>query len=376
MIILRQKEFTRAEKEAMFQLMRLTKGFKSLPKELNSVENAKRFKKFSNRLAHFARDPKTHKLSAEELKEMKGFLSDIGATKLADNFEPIVNKYYGLDNVEAWKRLKLREERLPAKAIENRFNKFKSRGKDLIKAAEEVESYDSLLKSTKGKSSKEIFSSPDGKLMKKIIKGETGEVNQPSLYFDNVKGRSKMANSITNEETVFDRLLGINKEARKRRKMKELASADSSFFTEDNGHKVFINQADPHTLSHELGHSKSYKLIGNNGLQQDQDYARATAKHIGIVGGYWGNATPVSKRWRGIYDHAAFDLPKIAEENMANAYGRDIIRKYGGKNVNKHLADYDKMVDNLNMKSYLNEIKADRLTNEAESLKKLRDKSQ
>jgi hypothetical protein len=38
---------------------------------------------------------------------------------------------------------------------------------------------------------------------------------------------------------------------------------------------------------------------------------------------------------------------------MANAYGRDIIRKYGGKNVDKYLADYEKMVDNMNMKSYM-----------------------
>lgn len=382
MIILRQKEFTRAEKEAMFQLMRLTKGFKSLPKELNSVENAKRFKKFSNRLAEFANEPETRKLTTEELKEMKGFLSDVGATKLADNFEPIINKYYGLDNVEAWRRLKLREEKLPAKAIENRFNRHKSRDKDIKKIKEEVEGFYNNLKSVKGKSSKEIFSSPDGKLMKNIIKGETGGVDQPKIFIDNVKGRSKMANLMTDEETVFDRLLGINKEARKRERMKKLASADSSFFTDDNGHKVFINQADPHVLAHELGHSKSYKLIGDNGpLDVEAEIANKFWKIIkkrynsnGVVSSS-GNVK-AAERWRRIHDNAASNLPQIAEENMANVYGRDIIRKYGGKNVDKHLADFDRVIENVNTKSYLTKYKVDWFKNEVELLKKLRDKSQ
>jgi hypothetical protein len=339
MIILRQKQYTRAEKEAMFQLMRLTKGFKSLPKELNSVENAKRFKKFSNRLVKFANDPETHKLTAEELKEMKGFLSDIGATKFADNFEPIINKYYGNNNIEAWKRLSLKEDSLPTEALVSRYNRLVRRHRGNLDTYKEANEFNNNLKSTKGKSNKEIFSSPEGKLMKKIIKGETGGVGQPSIYFNNVKDRNKLAN------------LSVNSAAEKAEKDALRRGDIRDFFTyRDNGGdygRVFISHPDLSTLSHELGHSKSLANSIAAGTSNDELLSGYSKKLSAPL-----REKTSANRLRAMHIRLN-DLSTIAEENMANAYGRDIIRKYGGKNVDKYLADYEKMVDNMNMKSYM-----------------------
>jgi hypothetical protein len=346
MIILRQKQYTRAEKEAMFQLMRLTKGFKSLPKELNSVENAKRFKKFSNRLVKFANDPETHKLSAEELKEMKGFLSDIGATKFADNFEPIINKYYGNNNIEAWKRLSLKEDSLPTEALVSRYNRLVRRHRGNLDTYKEANEFNNNLKSTKGKSNKEIFSSPEGKLMKKIIKGETGGVGQPSIYFNNVKDRNKLVNFVNNAAKKNNLTKDEIKELL--RKERVTLRGHENFATpagNNNYGSVYISDANPSTLSHELGHTKSIA-----------DSIAAGTSHGESISSSKKLSAPLRKtsanRLGAMYLRLN-SLSTIAEENMANAYGRDIIRKYGGKNVDKYLADYEKMVDNKNMKSYL-----------------------
>lgn len=352
MIILRQKEFTRAEKEAMFQLMRLTKGFKSLPKELNSVENAKRFKKFSNRLVKFANDPEAHKFTAEELKEMKGFLNDIGATKFADNFEPIVNKYYGNNNIDAWKRLTLKETRMPRKELVSRHNRLVRRYNDASNTNAEATSYLNAEKSTKGKSSKEIFSSPEGKLIKNIIKGETGGVGQPSVIFNNAKGRDKMANLNVKESNLTG--------AAKKEFLKEEKTAlrGNQSFISHGGKRwgdinsyygnVFLSRANPAALSHELGHSKSLvDSIAARTAHKEKIYSPEKLRKARL-----DCSISTEQRAKAIYGRLN-DLGVIAEENMANAHGRDIIRKYGGKNVDKYLADYDKMVDNINMKSYL-----------------------
>jgi len=362
MIVLRQKEYTRAEKEAMFQLMRLTKGFKSLPESLNTVENATRFKKFSNRLAEFARKP-YRKISAKDLKEMKGFLNDIGADKFADNFEPIINKYYGNNNIEAWKRLRLREEKLPAKAIENRKNRLTNRSADIKNSLAEADSVANNFKSTKGKSSKEIFSSPEGKLMKNIIKGETGGINQPSIHFNKVKGRNKLSDKLTNV-AIKSGSAGDYPEKLVKKQIKKDLRGGKDFFAGDGHGYVFLSHANPSILSHELGHGKSFanSIAAGTPFKVAVGSPKKLRSHL---------EKSVSKRARAIYGRLD-NLSTIAEENMANVYGRDIIRKYGGKNVNKHLADYEKLVDNINMKSYLSGARLNDVRENASILNNIR----
>jgi hypothetical protein len=283
---------------------------------------------------------------------MKGFLNDIGATKFADNFEPIINKYYG-NNIDAWDRLILREEvSAPRSELVNRLNRLVRRYRGTLNTQAEIDSFvDNTKKLTNGKSSKEIFSSPDGKLMKNIIKGETGGVGQPSIYFNNVKGRNKSANLSINYAAKKNNLTKDERKELLRKRRVTLRGNENFMSNAGNsgyGH-VFISDANPSILSHELGHAKSTAnsiAAGTTDIEKIDSPKKLRANLYIYTG----------KRADAIYDRLN-KLSTIAEENMANAYGRDILRKYGGKNVDKYLADYEKMVDNVNMKDYLNRAK-------------------
>jgi hypothetical protein len=176
--------------------------------------------------------------------------------------------------------------------------------------------------------------------MKKIIKGETGGVGQPSIYFNNVKDRNKLAN------------LGVNSDAEKAALRRGGIRNLNLFTYGDNGDygRVFISQPHLSTLSHELGHSKSLA----NSIAAGTSYDEFISSHSKKLSAPLREAS--ADRLGAMYIRLN-NLSTIAEENMANAYGRDIIRKYGGKNVDKYLANYDKYVDNLNMKSYMSDAR-------------------
>jgi hypothetical protein len=187
--------------------------------------------------------------------------------------------------------------------------------------------------------------------MKNIIKGETGGVGQPSIYFNNVKGRNKSANLNTNYAAKINNLTKDEREELLRRVRVTLRGNENFASSAGNsgyGH-VFISDANPSALSHELGHAKSTanSIAAGTTKTEKIDSPKKLRSNLYINTG---------KRANAIYNRLD-NLSTIAEENMANAYGRDILRKYGGKNVDKYLADYEKMVDNMNMKSYLNGAK-------------------
>ena len=105
MIILRQKIFTRAEREAIKQIWRKTNGLKRLPNGITNVEDARALKDLSARLNKGG--------SVEFTPEIRTALDNMGLTKITPELMTKLNQKYS--NINARMRFNqiYRNDKIP-----------------------------------------------------------------------------------------------------------------------------------------------------------------------------------------------------------------------------------------------------------------------
>jgi len=113
MIIIRQKLFTKAEREALTQIYRKTRGLRNLPNGVTSYKDARALKDLAIRLNN-------GEIITEISPEIQTALNNLGFTKVTPKLlERITRKY---NNPELAKRFQsFREKRLHRLAVEGKF---------------------------------------------------------------------------------------------------------------------------------------------------------------------------------------------------------------------------------------------------------------
>jgi len=335
MILLRQKEYTRAEREALKELLFKTGKLRRLPG--GSKMTARDVARFNKLAADVQLWTKGYKPKKEDFKSAKVFLEHAGLGKSAEELEHIASKYSNREVLSRWQRLRQRHSEFDIPGISSkqlkRLNKrYDIDRKNCHKVLTDLGSLE------RGEGSLIANLAEDAK--KKNIPiiqnlGEPSESFTESLNYtrklagrDNVEGILKSIKYDTPEFST-----------------KQAKRLESAVKNKNVDNIVVIGKSTgPGILAHELGHCKtldtssSGRYLDLAGKAEDRVLRVLSRK----------NDTPhlfyLHNRARQIGD----SLGEIANESSATSYGLARLKKHGS--TSKQLK---KMKDELGLNGAL-----------------------
>lgn len=119
MIILRQKEYTRAEREALKELLLKTRGFQRLPNGARmNARDVARFNKLAGDVQLWAKNGRKPK--GVDLENARTFLEHADLGKSSKELERIAKKYSNKRALARWQRLKQRHSEFDIPGISSK----------------------------------------------------------------------------------------------------------------------------------------------------------------------------------------------------------------------------------------------------------------
>ena len=286
MIILRQKTFTRAEKEAIKQLYKVTGGFRKFPGGVTSLEDAEALKELAIKMNE---GKVGNQVTGIDIRRA---LNKLGLTKLTDKeLQHINDKYNNQALIGRAKKI------YPNRTIEPKFKNEPNIVSDSLPLSSQNPSLPLMRFSRKKLGASVIETKPIDPVTKRVvIPGATvaennspKEINSGLILLNGIKGTGAG---------------GYGKDARR------------LFEKGKNNRLIVTNRAYPEESTlHEISHTTNTVTIPNS-----NNYDPSISK---IINPY--------------YKVVAGKVGEVAEENLANARTLHILRRKTG--VNKKLLD-------------------------------------
>ena len=300
MIILRQKAFTRAEKEAIKQIWRKTNGLRQLPNGITNVEDAKALKDLSNKLNKGGK-------KIVITPEIQTALNNMGLTKVTPELLNRVNQKYR--NPELMKRF------VRIKSAKNQgqpdFSKYTER--DIQTGRHISESTAEDLQKVLNRSKRHFRSkTPESNGVIRFYrkkKGSVLDVQNPAAAFSVNKIREGGTTGLDSQ--VVNQYAKLSKD---RNNIKEL----NRYIENPNGELIGVSKKKSPLaiVMHEVGHNKSSREIKTIPIKNPQKINN-TYNYGGILQG----------------------LGTVAEENMASANAIHLLRNQPNLKKNKAILD-------------------------------------
>lgn len=326
MILLRDKNFTRAEKEMLKQAYRVTGGFRRLPgKGITSVEDAEALARLNNDFTrrYLSLSPGTVTITPEA----RAALDRLGLTKVDEKtLNRMLVKYHGL-NGDAIERVNnIRKIRLSNNQplLDRTMKKLKRRNDEAYnyrdKVVKELGSNHLYLSETKEESSE-----PIARFMRKKL----GVL--PYRYPNNKVGGKYIFNASKLTEEEINKLLQSQLDE-KRSNAQNINNLIRS--CRNSGPMLVVNPSSKQVIAlHEWGHRMNRKKgLGNTKLEFDPKNPRVSRHFISSLN----------------------NIGQIAEENMASARALEVLRNQGQKEQ-----DLGRIGLNKALETYLGTSKAE-----------------
>ena len=311
MIILRQKEYTRAEREALKELLLKTRMLQRLPNGSKmTARDVTRFNKFAGNVQLWS---KGYKLKKVDFENAKTFLEHADLGLSSKELEHIAKKYTNKRVLSRWQRLK-GQNNLPDTIIS------KERRKRVVEDAS------ANIERCKRVSSSALVKDGDSNLMASLA-SDAKKSNIPVVYTKNRTGVGRIVpmkdrrkkSAETREKLIkgsfYRDFKGYSKKQDKRLK---------SLLNDDNvSHIVILGRSSgPGIFAHELGHYKTSNISPSGRYLQIARRAKDKAR---LDVNRRLNLKVLHKRARQI----ARSLGEVANENSATSYGLANLKKLG-----------------------------------------------
>ena len=352
MIILRQKTYTRAEREALKELLLKTRGFQRLPNGAKmTARDVNRFNYLATSAQLWAKGYKPELIKLEgPIKNAKTFLEHADLGKSSKELEHVVNKYSNKRALARWQRLMRRkteseriEKMVPLKKMRKVENYVSADANDCAKYA----------------SSKINIKRGEGNLMSSLAK-DAKKYNIPIIHSKDGAGYSyhqplkKTRKSGIDSKVIESAFISDSKKGFSKKQAKKLKSLAINNNIE--GAIVLGRSAGPGTLAHELGHHiTEYFIPSGRNLSLIEDVTDKSAR------------TMARRLKRGDLDIVRLNrkskkignaLNNVANENSATSYGLARLKKHGA--TPEQLEEFRKMLgSNGALGSYININRAD-----------------
>lgn len=305
MIILRDKNFTRAEKEAIRQIYRKTGGLRYLPNGVTNLKDAKALKDLAIQLNSGS---KTVNLTPDAQKA----LNNMGFTKVTPELlNRVVQKY---NNPELNKRFRsIRRMRV--------MNHIKNTGEmpELQKSAVQV--MENMKKDPIVSEGYITPTSPDSKNIIRFLRKKTGTVVVPS----NHGSYSRLVNPNNIPEGLTQRQVKGIKSGKITRLIGLKENAPEEVILHEAGHNISRSTIPG---SYNYGLNNSYKYYNPNTGNSLMD---TTEQYVA------NKVSPIKGNEE--YKNLVADIGNVAEENLASAYSLDKLKNSPNFTVRKKNLD-------------------------------------
>ena len=246
MIILRQKTYTRAEREALKELLLKTRGFQRLPNGAKmTARDVARFDKLAGDVLLWAK--KGHKPKGVDFESARTFLEHANLGKSSEELERIAKKYSNKRALARWQRLKdLHPERGVNGISADRY--IRIRNNSSMKNLDIAENVAETTKIKKG----------DHNLLNHLAKD--AKKNNVSVIRTKDDGLENSVAVSLNEtrKLLKDRNLGLDEAFDMSDLSKKSAKKFRSLVNSDADRLVILNKsAGPGVFAHELGHFRT-----------------------------------------------------------------------------------------------------------------------
>lgn len=321
MIILRQKIFTRAEKEALRQIYRKTGGLRNLPNGVTNLEDAKALKDLAIQLNSGS---KTVNLTPE----IRRALDNMGLTKITPELLNRVAQKY--NNPE----------------LNNRFNSIrKTRIMNHIKNTGEMPEFQkSAVRVMENMKKDPIIpeeyitpASPDSKNIIRFLRKKTETIVVPS----NNGSYSRLVNPNNIPEGLTQRQIKGIKSGKITRIIGLKENAPEEVILHEAGHNISRSTI-PNSNDYRLNNSYKYYNPNTGDSLMDTAEKLVADKSASLIKG------------NGNYKNLVADIGNVAEENLASAYSLDKLKN------SPNIALRKKNLDNA-LGTYVRDLKSEEM---------------
>ena len=310
MIILRQKPYTRAEREALKELLLKTRGFQRLPNGARmNARDVARFDKLAGDVLLWAK--KGRKPNGVDLENARTFLEHADLGKSPKELERIAKKYSNKRALARWQRLKdLHPERGVNGISPERYARIQNNS-----SMKNLDIVENVAETSRVKRS-------DHNLLNNLAKdAKKNNVSVIRTNDDNL-GNSMAVSLKGTRKLLKERNLGFDEAFDMSDLSKKSAKKFKSLVNSDADRLVILNKsAGPGIFAHELGHHRTLSSPSGEYL----DLARKVEDLPGKALKHHNKVNVLHKRASAIGD----SLGTVANESSATSYGLAKLKKHG-----------------------------------------------